>query len=550
MHLWQRVSGLTGGRAWRNLSNSRLLMLTGLGSIVLLLVLGLGLTWGVLETKSALRAYATAESLWSKGKEDTVHALSLYAETGNDQWLARARDAIAGPIGYREARRGLEDKPVNPGRAREGFAQGGSHPDDIPRMIWLFRYFHEFSHFRGAVTAWRQSDEYILRLQSLSQPPANNREAAERREQIREELNTIRNELRVLQTTFLANLGRVDRWLSRTLLVIVAVVLFIVALIAMWLFRWVAERITRSERQLRTTLENAGVGMAILDDRGMIRFVNNRLCEILDYPSNMLVDTPLANLPGNTDDPINIDRVKAQYNPATNTALLERQHLRNDETPMWLRFTFSSGTPQFYRPDSFIMVVEDVSEERSRVEALTHEASHDPLTGLFNRRELIRRLEQAIDNAQTEDARHVLCFIDLDGFKTINDTCNHRAGDIFLMELSDIIRSRLRAGDVLARLGGDEFAIILSHCPLETAADITEHLRTAIENFRFRWELRTFQVTASAGLVEIDPSRPDAVDILEIADRACYRAKQSGRNRIASVAAEDDGGTSDMNTPT
>lgn len=549
MHRWRWITGLTGGRVRQNLSNSRLLMISGLGSIVLLLVLGLAMTWSVLETKSALRAYATGESLWSKGKEDTVHALGRYAETGEEQWLARARDAIAGPAGYRQARKSLEAKPVNLERAREGFTRGGSHPEDIPRMIWLFRYFHEFSHFHDAVTAWRDSDDHILRLQSLSQAPANAQAAAERRERIRAELDTIRTDLRTLQTTFLANLGRVDRWLSRTLFITVVVVLLIVALIAMALFRWAAARITRSESQLRTTLENAGVGMAIVDRRGIIRFVNHRLCDILDYPSDMLVDCPLSSMPDNTEAPIDIDLVRAAFDPVTRTATLERQHLHNDETPMWLRFTFSSGDPGAHQPDSYIMVAENISEERNRLDTLTHEASHDPLTGLHNRRELVRRLEHAIDNSQTEGGRHVLCFIDLDGFKTINDTCNHRAGDIFLMELAETIRSNLREGDILARLGGDEFAIILSHCPLEAGANIVEQLRTAIENFEFHWELRTFQVTASAGLIELGPHTPDAISTLETADRACYQAKQSGRNRIVAITA-DDGKTNEGATKT
>ncbi|MDQ2069001.1 sensor domain-containing diguanylate cyclase [Natronospira bacteriovora] len=538
MRRWLTANKPPGGWIQGGGSNTRQLMISGLGGIVVLLILALGASWGLLETKSALRAYATSESHWSKGKEDALHALSVYARTGEPEMLEQAREAIAGPAGYMQARLSLEREPVDLERAWQGFEQGGSHEDDIPRLIWMFRYFQNVSHFRQAASIWRATDEHILYLEALSQPPQTAAAAEERQAEILASLGETRQVLREKETAFLRTLGQVDREVTRSLFITVALALLLVALITMMLFRWAARRLSDSEQELRATLEHAGVGMAIVDDRGIIRYVNSRLCDILDYPSTMLVDSRLSSMPGNREEPIDIGIVRDQYDSSSNRSIVERQHLRNDDSPMWLRFTFSLTEKNQHGP--YVLVVEDTSEERSQVEALAHEATHDALTGLLNRRAFSRRLDQTIASAHDDQTRHVLCFIDLDGFKAINDTCGHRAGDVFLMNISDVIRSNLREGDILARLGGDEFAIILSHCPLDAATGIVEKLRRHVENFRFRWELRQFHVTVSAGLVELGPNSGDALDILDAADTACYDAKKQGRNRVVIVTQGDE----------
>jgi diguanylate cyclase (GGDEF)-like protein len=203
-----------------------------------------------------------------------------------------------------------------------------------------------------------------------------------------------------------------------------------------------------------------------------------------------------------------------------------------------LRFKFSIVGDDPDHPDYYIMVVEDASEEHSRVERLSHEATHDPLTGLSNRREFIRRLETCLFSVKTEQARHVLCFVDLDKFKEVNDSCGHRAGDAMLVGLCGVLRSTLRDGDTLARLGGDEFGIILSHCPLNVATRIAEQLRTAVEGWEFQWQERSFQVTASIGIMELreEQEAQQAADVLDAADHACYQAKHGGRNCVHVVS--------------
>jgi diguanylate cyclase (GGDEF)-like protein len=163
---------------------------------------------------------------------------------------------------------------------------------------------------------------------------------------------------------------------------------------------------------------------------------------------------------------------------------------------------------------------------------LAHQATHDPLTGLPNRRAFEQALEASIGASRRFGDRDTLCFIDLDRFKIVNDTCGHAAGDELLRRIADLIRHRVRADDLLCRIGGDEFALILRGCGHDEARRIAENLREAVAALRFTWEGRRFTVGASVGLARIDGRADTASDVLVAADLACYAAKKGGRNRV------------------
>lgn len=163
---------------------------------------------------------------------------------------------------------------------------------------------------------------------------------------------------------------------------------------------------------------------------------------------------------------------------------------------------------------------------------LSHQARHDALTGLINRRAFEDRAELAVQTAGTQGCRHVLCFLDLDQFKVVNDTCGHAAGDDLLRQLSLLLRGRIRGHDTLARLGGDEFGVLLENCELEDAQRVAESLRQLVEDFRFFWHDKVFTVGVSIGLVTVDEQTHTLHEVLAAADRACYIAKEQGRNRV------------------
>lgn len=179
-----------------------------------------------------------------------------------------------------------------------------------------------------------------------------------------------------------------------------------------------------------------------------------------------------------------------------------------------------------------VMVFHDVTHSRNLTRQLSWQASHDPLTRLANRRKFDQVLLTAKQSTQLDHHHHVLCFLDLDQFKVINDTCGHAAGDELLCQVSTLLKKSIRTTDTLARLGGDEFAILLCQCPLERAIAIAENLRQIVHNLRFQWSDRIFSIGVSIGLVKFDQNSPDLEDLLGAADAACYAAKTKGRNRI------------------
>ncbi|MBU1192902.1 MAG: EAL domain-containing protein [Gammaproteobacteria bacterium] len=186
-----------------------------------------------------------------------------------------------------------------------------------------------------------------------------------------------------------------------------------------------------------------------------------------------------------------------------------------------------------------VMVFHDVSVARNLQRELTFQASHDVLTGLYNRREFDREVQRALERSHRDGHKHTLCYLDLDQFKVVNDTCGHAAGDQLLHKLTAFLQSKLRKADVLARLGGDEFGLLLSHCQLDRAMEVAESLRETINEFRFQWQGKSFQIGVSIGLVELTQSLSSSAEALASADMACYAAKEDGRNRIHVYRPDD-----------
>jgi diguanylate cyclase (GGDEF)-like protein len=171
---------------------------------------------------------------------------------------------------------------------------------------------------------------------------------------------------------------------------------------------------------------------------------------------------------------------------------------------------------------------------------LRHQAHHDDLTGLCNRREFERRLERVLKSAQEHGTHHVFCYMDLDQFKIVNDTCGHHAGDDLLRQISLLLNNRVRDRDTLARLGGDEFGLLLENCAVSDAFLIAEELREMVQDFRYIHQDKMFTIGVSIGMVAITPDFNNIGSIMSAADTACYAAKDNGRNRIHLFQALDE----------
>lgn len=206
---------------------------------------------------------------------------------------------------------------------------------------------------------------------------------------------------------------------------------------------------------------------------------------------------------------------------------------------VWLRVT-AKALDLDHHTNSLLLVCEDITEARDLSEKITYQASHDALTGLANRIEFDRYVNQAIKLVYADNSEHVLCYLDLDQFKVINDTCGHLAGDELLKQLGEVLKKQIRAEDFIARLGGDEFGVLMHYCSLTEAFLFCETLRDVIKEFRFYWEGKSFSIGVSIGISVINSVSRSAVNLFKEADSACYAAKDKGRNRIHVYSPDDE----------
>lgn len=192
--------------------------------------------------------------------------------------------------------------------------------------------------------------------------------------------------------------------------------------------------------------------------------------------------------------------------------------------------------------DYVILIMQDLTEEKERMKQLYRQASIDSLTGLRNRHSFQKSLDELLSKSTVSIERHVLCYMDLDHFKVVNDVCGHAAGDELLKQIADIFSKSVRSSDRLARVGGDEFAILLPRCEIDTSKKIFNRILNDVNNYRFTWQQNSFSVGVSIGVIEFDSKcrLSERSALMAKVDQACYKAKQHGRNQLYIQNQEDD----------
>ena len=188
-----------------------------------------------------------------------------------------------------------------------------------------------------------------------------------------------------------------------------------------------------------------------------------------------------------------------------------------------------------------VLVFRDVTGTREMANRLSWQASHDALTGLYNRIAFEERLHQLVQAPPSPKGPEVntLLYIDLDQFKVVNDVAGHIAGDQVLKQVSGLMQQQVRESDMLARIGGDEFGVILTHCDMAHARRVADGIHRALEDFKFPWNERQFRFGASIGALEFTPGETSVTDLLRAADLACYAAKNAGRRRTHVYRIDD-----------
>jgi len=302
----------------------------------------------------------------------------------------------------------------------------------------------------------------------------------------------------------------------------------------------IADRKRAEEKivKLSQAVESSSSMVIITDLEGIIEYVNPKFTEVTGYTREEVMEKNIniLNSEGTSEDAyidlwdtVQSDGIwKGEFNNRKKDGALYRDRasiagIRNAE-----------GIITHY-----VSIQEDVTQEYELSKKLSFQASHDALTGLINRREFEHRAERLLSTHQQDETEHALCFMDLDQFKIVNDTCGHIAGDELLRQIAMILQQEVRKRDTLARLGGDEFAVLMEHCSLDQANRLASSLLMAVQDYQFSWEEHSFNVGVSIGVVAITEITPNLTELLKQADAACYMAKDLGRNRIHVFHTED-----------
>ena len=191
------------------------------------------------------------------------------------------------------------------------------------------------------------------------------------------------------------------------------------------------------------------------------------------------------------------------------------------------------------KAEGVVIVFHDETQRRQLESTIKHQAAHDPLTDLLNRDAFDIELSDHVYDAKNNNKNHVLCYLDLNRFKLINDTAGHHAGDQCLIQVSSLILSCIRNDDILSRLGGDEFGLILKNCTHKSVLKISDNISKAISNMAFSWDGCEYKISASIGINPLDKNTLDATDAIRKADLACYTAKDQSKNNIYVYEEQD-----------
>lgn len=523
--------------------NKQLLKITWPFLVIVPLLLLLSLVSA--ETLSAVRAFVNGESLWSKSQKEAINSLNLYAISHDERDYQAYLAAISVPLGDRKARLALDQPEPDLQAAYQGFAEGKNHPDDIPGLISLYRYFRHTELLQKPIAMWKQGDAYIAELNKAADVLHRRISSGETNlaqlKSLLDTINRINNELTPIETEFsyrLAEASRHTKWLLILLMLSATALLLTLGLYLS--YRMVKQNaaadlaLKESELRLRAIVDTAMDALVEVDANGVITRWSKQASMIFGWSRDEALGQKLYALilPANSS--------RAQVEEITSLHTQTPDHLNQRVEILALRkdgkqfpAELTVSTVSWGREAESCIFIRDITKRKLAAEKLVQLAHFDIVTNLPNRVLFQDRLEQQLHKARRTKLPLALMFLDIDRFKEINDTLGHHKGDILLRETARRLQTCVRDTDTVARMGGDEFTIILAELEdLNSIERISQEiLRQASEPFDLGGELAYVSVSIGITLYPSDAHSSDA--LLKNADQAMYLAKKSGRNRAS-----------------
>lgn len=498
-----------------------------------------------LELMSSVRAYVGGESLYSKAQKQAYISLINYLRTYSEKDYQDFQIEISVPLGDNKARLALNQAKPDLETAYKGFIEGKNHPDDVPGMIRLYRYFGNTPLMKDPIRIWTEADSDILKLLTLGQlihqkikmGKLDNAGAFN----LIQALNTTNQHITPLEEAFSSSIAKVSRqidYLISTLLI--GLTSLLMALGILFSHRLAYQRLSSSKALRKESkknlalLRNASDGIHILDSDGNVQEASDAFCAMLGYSRIEIIgmNTTQWDVHLRAED---LPSIVQSYIDKAARSQFETTHRRKDDSLFDVEISVLpielDGNPLLFCSSR------DISERKRNEQQVEYLAYHDQLTGLPNRTLFLDRLSQAMTSSRRYKRFGAVLFVDLDKFKIINDVHGHTIGDQVLKEVARRLTYKLRQSDTVSRFGGDEFVILLTEVSTDqqTAAkrsfSVAEQIRAALEK-PVRIGDQDHLVTSSIG-VSLFPKEDEGLeDMIREADIAMYRAKENGRNTL------------------
>ena len=323
-----------------------------------------------------------------------------------------------------------------------------------------------------------------------------------------------------------------DTWAPIYITAVVGFLLLFFLAVFVFKLHKVRNKLWNSEALFRSVMQTSGIGMALIALDGTMFSVNEALCGMLGYSVDELSELKVQDITHPEDRANTLENLEKLKTGEKSKIDLEKRYIAKNGNIVWVYLFVNVITNHNNVVQYYVAHIEDITQSKLMHDELRYNTTHDLLTGLLNRREFENLLNCAVQSFKSKGIPYILCYLDLDFFKIINDSAGHMAGDSLLQEVANVLQQHMRKTDILARLGGDEFGVLLLNSSLTKGKTICQNLIEVINAIRFHSNEKVYRIGVSIGMVLFsDPDR-SAGQLLSDADIACYAAKSEGRNQI------------------